>query len=41
MNEKYGIRCTLDICDLIEFDENKTGTCATLEFTIINNKPRL
>lgn len=41
MNEKYGTKCTLDICDLMEFDENKTGTCATLEFTIINNKPRL
>jgi LytS/YehU family sensor histidine kinase len=38
MNEKYDIGCSLDITDLNELSEEKTGTCALLRFNVIDNK---
>jgi ligand-binding sensor domain-containing protein/putative methionine-R-sulfoxide reductase with GAF domain len=38
MNEKYHIGCRLDLADLNELSEEKTGTCALLCFNTINNK---
>ncbi len=38
MNEKYDVGCSLEINDLSEQDEGKTGTCAVLRFNIITNK---
>ena len=38
LNEKFDIGCCLDITDLNEMDNEKTGTCALLRFKVIDNK---
>jgi putative methionine-R-sulfoxide reductase with GAF domain len=39
LNEKYDTGCSLELFDLQDFDNGKTGSCAVLTFRIINNKP--
>jgi ligand-binding sensor domain-containing protein/putative methionine-R-sulfoxide reductase with GAF domain len=39
LNEKYDTGCSLEIFDLQDIDNSKTGSCAALTFRIITNKP--
>lgn len=39
LNEKYDTGCSLEIFDLHDLDNSKTGSCAVLTFRMITNKP--
>lgn len=41
LNEKYDTGCTLELFDLQDLNNGRTGSCAILTFRIINNKPLL
>jgi putative methionine-R-sulfoxide reductase with GAF domain/anti-sigma regulatory factor (Ser/Thr protein kinase) len=39
LNDKYDTGCSLEIFDLHDLNDGKTGSCAVLSFRIITNKP--
>lgn len=39
LNEKYDTGCSLELFDLEDFNNGRTGSCAVLSFKIITNQP--
>jgi hypothetical protein len=39
LNEKYDTGCSLELFDIQDFNNGRTGTCAVLSFKIITTQP--